>query len=303
MKKIILPLLSLVLALCCTLVLADQVSLGGGYTVNIPAGYTMETGTTDEGTPYTVYANSAIEMYIYTEGTDGEAMSELVSEIAQESNATQQGITPINGIEAGYIVAPYTDEDGTFINILYILPAGDQAVLVDFYMTKESDSQQTADIMNTLSGNSAAVPAAQNTSVNTVSGTMTAIGSTGLSFRLPETLESDELTADEIQDGVLAVYVNDEMDLTVSTFDAEGYSAAELAKEFADDLNGTVKGQIQCGSITMNGCSGSYTEDGDQYACEIYVAVSGDQALTLEFYWEQGAARPAEVDAILSSIR
>ena len=280
---------------------SESVSIGTNMTLQIPSAFQSEKGTMDDGQAYIAYCQDALQVYIYEIDAKGSSLSELVDSLSAKFSAAQKGTTWINGIETGYFVANNSEKGEAALNICYLIPSGNSMVYVDFYMADSTTSQQTADIMNTLSQGETPAAAAEAAPSAAPAGNAAPIGTTGLSFVLPSGFTPDELTAEDRESDVTAAYYNDEMDIVVYQYDAEGASAEEAAREFAEEFKGTLRPAQRCGSLDMIGIESTFTEGGETDACESWVAVTGGQVIAIEFYYEQGM-RPSACSAILESI-
>lgn len=136
----------------------------------------------------------------------------------------------------------------------------------------------------------------------TASASVLMIGTTDLTIDLPDGIRSEALTAEDIADDMVAFYCNDDYDLAIYQYDAEGASLADLLEEInaSDEIS-------QSGTTTINGidavyCVGNETDGADSYMYIEYICMSGSDMVEMVFVMDDASASQAAAD-IMNTLR
>ena len=122
---------------------------------------------------------------------------------------------------------------------------------------------------------------------------------------LPDTLEADALTEEDVESGMTAYYYNDAYDLALYAFDAE-----ELTLSAYMELYSAEEGATQSGIVTLNGIEVSYytyltsDEEGEYYVIN-YTMIEDNVAYEVEFYVNNDDnlnAASAETAAVMETL-
>lgn len=111
----------------------------------------------------------------------------------------------------------------------------------------------------------------------------TQIGETDLFIDIPENLTADEVTQEDLEEGLTAYYFNDTYTLGIYLYDADGASIADAANYYSsgDEVR-------QAGITRINGLDAAYytySEDfeGENYSCVSYIFKAGSDFAELSF--------------------
>ncbi|MBO4367732.1 MAG: hypothetical protein J5859_03380, partial [Clostridia bacterium] len=111
----------------------------------------------------------------------------------------------------------------------------------------------------------------------------TQIGETGLIIDIPEDLIADEVTKEDLEEGLAAYYYNDAYTLGIYLYDADGASIADAAEYYSSESE-----VLQAGITRINGLDAAYytySEDyeGEDYSCVSYIFKAGSDFVELSF--------------------
>lgn len=130
----------------------------------------------------------------------------------------------------------------------------------------------------------------------TASASVLTIGTTDLTIDLPNGIHSEALTAEDIADDMVAFYYNDDFELAIYQYDAEGASLEDLLEEInaSDEIS-------QSGTTTINGidavyCVGNETDGSDSYMYIEYICMSGSDMVEMVFVMDDASASQAAAD-------
>jgi len=129
------------------------------------------------------------------------------------------------------------------------------------------------------------------------------LGSTGLRVTIPSSYEEDALTDEDEEEGMIGYYYNNQIDVAIYAFDAEGYDLATWADYFCSEYDPSANGET-----VINGTTFYYLfytvqdEEYGEYLCLEYLTVINNQIADLCFYFTD-VSLSSQVSTIMETVK
>ena len=121
------------------------------------------------------------------------------------------------------------------------------------------------------------------------------IGTTDLTLDVTG-MKEESLTQEDLEDDVVAYLYNDEVDLCIYQYDADGYTLEELLEECQEDEEITQSGITDINGIQAMYYVGTFDYDGIEFIYITYCILWEEDLVQVDFYMMDAAASQTAAD-------
>ncbi|MDO5435196.1 MAG: hypothetical protein Q4G19_02395 [Clostridia bacterium] len=305
MKKALAIVIALVLALCMTSAMAEEmqeIELGtSGIVFTIPAGYVAGEITaedTDENqVGYYKSEASLVDFDLYQWAkADGETLESAAAAEAAEYEATAE-MTEINGVTMWFYDA--TEEfDGTeYATATFMMENGDVFAEIVFWLDGDNAEETAAAILATV--------AVKETAEISEGGNEIVLGTSNLKITTSIAYEKGELTAEDTDEGQVGYYKSADSLVDFDVYQwakAEGETAESVAMAEAAEYGENVDvAEIINNGLVIYGYYATEEFDGEEYETFTAITEAGNDFVEIVF-WLDGEEAALIMTDILSTL-